>query len=130
MVRKDGKAMRISKLSAWILIPAGLALSGSAAMAQGYYGDRYDRQDVREDRRDLRNDYAQVNRLRADIERDQYQLDRAWRRGDRNQVRRLQRDMDRDQRKLDALLGDIARDRRDIRQDQRNQDWNRGYRRN
>ena len=121
--------MRTSSIFAKILIPAGLALTGSAAMAQSYYGDRYDRQDLREDRRDLRNDYAQVDRLRAHIARDQYQLDRAWRWGDRKQVRRLQRDIDRDQRKLNALLRDIARERRDIRQDQRNLDWSRGYRR-
>ena len=107
------------KFSAWILIPAGLALSGSTAMAQGYYGDRYDRQDLRTDSRDLRNDHAQVDRLRADIARDQYQLNQALRYGDRKQAKRISKDMNRDQRQLDKLLRDIARDRRDVRQDQR-----------
>jgi len=112
---KELKTMRTSSIFAKILIPAGLALTGSAAMAQSYYGDRYDRQDLRADRRDLRNDYAQVDRLRADIARDRNELNRALRFGDRQRAKQLRRDIDRDQRRLDALLRDIQRDRRDQR---------------
>ena len=102
-------------------------LAGGSLFAQDYYdGDRYEqRRDLHEDYRDIGHDYAQLNRLRNDVARDQYQLDRAWQRGDERAAGRIARDLARDQRSLDALQADINRDHRDIREDHR--DLNRGY---
>ena len=92
--------------------------------APGYYPEGvpyryYQRQDLREDYRDIQRDYAQVDRLRADIARDRYQLQQTLGNGDEWQASRIARDLARDQRALNALLQDIARDRRDIRHDER-----------
>jgi hypothetical protein len=105
-----------------LFLAAGLAFTATAAMAQDRYGydyDRYERQDLREDHRDLRKDYAQVDRLRADIARDQYRRNEALRWGNRREANRIGRDISRDQRALNALLRDIARDRGDMRKDER-----------
>jgi hypothetical protein len=99
-----------------------LALAGGSLFAQGY--DR----DLRNDYRDLRSDYAQMDRLRADIARDQYRLEQAWRYGDMWTARRIQNDIYRDQTRLDALRRDIQRDRRDIRHDQYERGYYYGYR--
>jgi hypothetical protein len=108
-------------------IVALLLVAGGSLFAQsGFYGDRYyQRQDLRGDYRDLRNDYAQVDRLRADIARDRYRLNRALAYGDEWQAQRNASDLARDQRALNALLADIARDHRDIRQHER--EMNRDY---
>jgi septal ring factor EnvC (AmiA/AmiB activator) len=89
--------------------------------------DHYLRHDLREDYRDVQNDYAQVDRLRADIARDRYQLQVALEDGDEWQASRIARDLARDQRALDALLRDIARDHHDIHRDQQELYRNRGY---
>src|SRR5579862_6386088 len=82
-------------------LAAGLMLaSGCAYSQQRYY------------RTDLRHDYAQANRLRADIARDQYRLDQAQRRGHWREAESIRRDLDRDQRALAALGYDIRQDRR------------------
>src|SRR6266436_3915246 len=92
--------------------------------APGYYPPPpapyrvYQRQDLREDYRDIQRDYEQVDRLRADIARDRYQLNQALEDGDEWRASRIARDLARDQRALDALLRDIARDHRDIRHDE------------
>ena len=95
-----------------------LLLAGGSVFAQDYYGNRYDqRQDLRADHRDLSRDYAQLDRLRADVARDRYRLNAALARGDEWQARRVARDLARDQRALNALQADIYRDHRDIRHD-------------
>ena len=116
------------KLAALTVIAAGSLLAEShfsvtIGGAPGYYAPEapyryYQRQDLREDYRDVQHDYAQVDRLRADIARDRYQLQQAWQNDDEWQASRIARDLARDQRALDALLRDIARDRRDIHRDQ------------
>jgi hypothetical protein len=93
-----------SKLTEWGLV-AGLLLASGSAFAQDRY---YDRQD-------LRRDYAQANRLRADIARDQYRLDQARRRGDWRKAEAIRRDLYRDQSRLAARDRDIRHDRRDLR---------------
>jgi hypothetical protein len=99
-----------SKWFALGLAAAGLALSAGSALAQDRY---YDRQDVR-------HDYAQRNRLRADIARDEARLNEANRRGRWGEARAIRRDLDRDYRALDALNRDIRHDQRDLR-------YGRGY---
>jgi len=91
----------------------------------------YQRQDLREDYRDIQRDYEQVDRLRADIARDRYQLHQALEVGDEWRASNIARDLARDQRALNALLRDIARDRRDIRHDEHELDrerWGYGWR--
>jgi hypothetical protein len=88
-------------------LAAGLMLASGSAFAQDRY---YDRQD-------LRRDYAQANRLRADIARDQYRLDQAQRRGDWRKAEAIRRDLDRDRRALAKRDRDIRHDRRDLRYD-------------
>ena len=125
------------KLAALLVVAAGSLLaeshfSVSIGAAPRYYAPEapyryYQRQDLREDYRDIQHDYAQVDRLRADIARDRYQLQQAWQSGDEWQASRIARDLARDQRALDALLQDIARDRRDIRRDREEIYRQRGY---
>ena len=82
-------------------LAAGLMLSSGCAYSQQRYYDR-----------DLRHDYAQADRLRADIARDQYRLEEAQRRGHWREAEAIRRDLDRDQRALAALDRDIRQDRR------------------
>ncbi len=100
-----------------------LLLTGGSLFAQNYYGydgnRSYQRQDLHGDYRDLRHDYAQLDRLRADVARDRYQLDAALARGDEWAATRIAGDLARDQRALRALQADIDRDHRDVREDQR-----------
>lgn len=106
-----------------------LLLAGGSLFAQdqyGYYGSRnYQQQDLRDDYRDLRHDYAQLDRLRADVARDRYQLNETLERGDEWAASRIARDLARDQRALDALEADVNRDHRDVRHDRRDLYW--GY---
>jgi len=100
----------------------------TAPLQRPYGVDRQERrQDLREDYRDVQNDYVQVERLRADIARDRYRLNEALEDGNEWQASRIAADLARDQRALAALLADIQRDHRDIRQDQRELDRGRGY---
>jgi hypothetical protein len=89
-------------------LAAWFALSAGCALAQDRYGNGRDRY---YDRQDLRGDYAQRNRLRADIARDQARLYEANRRGRWGEARAIRRDLDRDYRALDALNRDIRHDR-------------------
>ena len=121
-----------SKIAALLLVAGGSLFAQSrfsitvGGYSPGFYDDRYyQRQDLRDDYRDLRGDYAQVARLRADIARDRYRLNQALEYGDDWQASRIAGDLARDQRSLDALLADIARDHRDIRHDER--EMNRDY---
>ena len=92
--------------------------------APGYYAAPqdanryYQRRDLHEDYRDIQNDYAQLDRLRADVARDRYNLNEALANGDEWRASAIARDLARDQRALTALERDIARDHRDIRRDQ------------
>jgi hypothetical protein len=91
------------------LLALGLAAAflGGAAPAQDRYFDR----------QDLRVDYTQRDRLRADIARDRVRLDWANRWGRWGEARAIRRDLDRDYRALNALNRDIRHDRRDLRHD-------------
>jgi hypothetical protein len=119
-----------TKLIALMLLAGGSAFAEShwsisiGGYAPGYYPPPppaygvYQRQDLHEDYRDIQRDYEQADRLRADIARDRYQLNRAFQEGDEWRASRIARDLARDQRALDALLRDIASDHRDIRRDE------------
>ena len=128
------------KLIALMLLAGGSAFAEShwsisiGGYAPGYYPPPpppsyrvYQRQDLHEDYRDIQRDYEQVDRLRADIARDRYQLNAALGNGDEWRASRIARDLARDQRALDALLRDIARDHRDIRHDEQELNRERGY---
>ena len=128
-----------TKLIALMLLAGGSAFAEShwsisiGGYAPGYYPPPppayrvYQRQDLREDYRDIQRDYEQADRLRADIARDRYQLNRALENGDEWRASGIARDWARDQRALDALLRDIARDHRDIRHDEQEINHERGY---
>jgi hypothetical protein len=128
-----------TKLIALMLLAGSSAFAEShwsisiGGYAPGYYPPPpapyrvYQRQDLHEDYRDIQRDYEQVDRLRADIARDRYQLNQALEDGDEWRASRIARDLARDQRALDALLRDIARDHRDIRHDEQELNRERGY---
>ena len=79
-------------------LAAGLLFSTSTAKAEDDY------------RRDLRHDYARANRLRADIARDQYRLDRDLRCGRPYAAQAQARDIARDRHALDRQMRDIRHD--------------------
>ena len=91
-----------------------MALSGAPALsAQQPYG-RYmvrDRRDPGGDYRGVGRDYANVDRMRADIARDEWQLHETIRCGRSSDAARIARDLARDQQALDYQLRDIRRDR-------------------
>lgn len=120
--------MRFTRLMTLTLTLAG-AFAGQALLADGPGWDnrdtRNDSQDLRRDYRDLRHDYAAMDRLRADIARDQWRLDDDIRDGRRWRVEQDRRDLWRDQCRLDAFERDARADRHDIRRD--NQDLRRDY---
>ncbi len=101
----------------WI---AGLALSLGMA-ASGMAQDRY------WDNRDLRHDYARIERLRADIARDRARMDENIRCGRERAAAKDAGELARHQRELDALTRDAYRDRRDRRWDSRNDSGYGGY---
>ena len=102
------------------LMAAGLTLGGVTQLSATDWRDmNHDRQDLREDYRDLRVDRIQVNRLRADIARDQVRLNENIRFGRDRAAAQDARDLARDQRALDALLRDIRHDRVDTYRDRR-----------
>ena len=90
---------------------ASLALFAGFAMAQDLY------RDIHNDRRDLRHDYARVDRMRNDIARDRVRLNEDIRCGRSWAAAEDARDLARDQRALDAQLRDIRHDRRDLSHD-------------
>jgi len=102
--------MRYLTLFAWLTLAAGAALAG-----EPYWEGR----DLRHDYRDVSRDYAQLDRLRADIARDRFKLDEDIRCGRSWMASRDAADLARDQRALQALQNDIRHDRADIRRDQR-----------
>ena len=100
--------MRYSKWLVCLALAGGMALPGASTLSA---------QDRWRDRQDLRYDYGNVNRLRADIARDQWRLNEAIRCGRNWEADRISRDIARDQRALDFQYRDIHRDRRDLRRD-------------
>ena len=103
------------KKSALWMMAMGVVISAGSAFGQD-----------RREREDLRHDYAQSERLRADIARDQARLDEAYRRGRWQEARAIRRDLDRDYVKLNALHRDIRQDQRDLRYERG--DYRYGYR--
>ena len=104
--------MRFSKLFALAAMAAGMVLSTATARAE-------DRWDAYRDRRDLRNDYARVNNLRAAIANDRYRLAEDRRCGRFRAAEQDERQLARDQRALDHQLRDIRHDRDEMYWDRR-----------
>ena len=98
--------MTHTKLFAGLLLAAVMALPATA-QDWGYRHEQY---------RDLRRDYARVERLRADIARDRARLDEDIRCGRSRAASRDAADLARDQRALEAQLRDIHHDRRELRE--------------
>jgi hypothetical protein len=99
---------------------AMLFLAGGSVFAQAHSDFRpAQRQDIREDYRDLGRDQARADHLRADIARERLLLNQARLRHDWRRAQDLQRDLNRDQKALDVLLRNMARDRHDVHHDQR-----------
>ncbi len=90
-----------------ILAVAALGLAqGSLFAADGYWGRC-------NDRRDLRSDYARVERQTADIRHDEYLRHEALEHGNYGYASRLQSDINRDRNARAAQERDIRHDRRD-----------------
>lgn len=108
----------------YFALPAfALVLSGAQGLYAGdrdwddRHDSRYNREDVREEYRDIRRDGERADRLRADIDRDQWRLNEAIRCGNDRAAARVARDLARDQRALSALERDMRHDRRDVYRD-------------
>ena len=116
--------MRYMKMFVWTALTVGMA--ALPAMAQDGY---WQRRDIHNDRRDLRNDYARVDAMRADIARDRARMNEHIRCGNDRAAAADAADLARDQRALDAQVRDIQRDRRDIHNDYRRYEngYNGGY---
>ena len=106
--------MRYTRVMVLAAMAAGIVFSAGTARAEDYYRDYRENRDIRNDRRDLRHDYSNVDRLRAQIAADRYRLNEDLRYGRRWAARADQRALDRDQRILDNQLRDIHHDRRDL----------------
>ena len=111
--------MRYSRLMAMAAMAAGMLFSTGTARAEDYYRDYRDYRDIHNDRRDLRHDYGNVERLRARVANDRYRLNEDLRRGRRFAAQQDARELDRDQRLLDSQWRDINHDRRDMYRDRR-----------
>jgi hypothetical protein len=98
-------------------------LAGSSLFAQGAWHER-------EEFRDVRNDQVRLERLRADIARDRFELRRAFQSGDRWAAARIEQDLVRDHREFEALRRDISYDRHEIWEDRfaHRDRFERGYR--
>ena len=103
--------MRYSKLSKWMLA-AGLALAGASALPAA------DWRDTRSDYRDIRRDEAAIARQRDLVAADHARLD-DYRCGRRWAVDRDRATLNSDRRTLDAMVRDVRRDHRELREDRR-----------
>lgn len=114
--------MRFPKMFAWLALAVAVP-GASNLMADDWYREnrdiRHDRRDLREDYRDVEHDYATLNRLREDVERDQWRLNEDIRCGRSGRAAADAADLARDQRAMRALENDIHYDRRDIERDHR-----------
>ena len=121
--------MRHRKVLANFGVLAGLAVAAAGTLSardwdESWRGRDYQRQDLRHDYRDLRNDYTRVNAMSADIARDRARLNEDIRCGREAAAARDAADLARDQRALEAQLRDIRHEQRDIyRDDQSYQHW-------
>jgi hypothetical protein len=87
--------MRYTKHFAGFALAVGMMLSGASTLSAADWRDsRYDRQD-------LRRDYNQTDRLRADIARDRARLNEDLRCRRYDAARRDRADLARDERQLD-----------------------------
>jgi hypothetical protein len=93
--------MRYTKYFTGFALAVGMALSGASTLSAQDW--RY---------RDLRHDYARVDRMRADIARDRVRLNEDIRCGRQSAAARDAADLARDQRALNAQVRDIRNDRR------------------
>lgn len=100
--------MRFSKWFVWLALAGGVALPGASTLSA-------------QERRDLRHDYANADRLRADLTRDQWRYNEAVRCGRPWEAQRISRDMARDRQALDYQLRDIRHDR--VRRDYDRNAW-------
>lgn len=107
--------MRFSKMFALAAMAAGMVLTTATAHAE----DRDGRWDAYHDRRDLRNDYARADNLRAAVANDRYRLAEDQRCGRGWAAAQDARALARDQHALDYQLRDIHHDRRDLYWDRR-----------
>lgn len=99
--------MRAKKYFAGLVLVAGMAFPGAAALSA---------QDWR-DYRDVNHDYARINRMRADMAADQARLNEDIRCGRSAAAARDAQDLARDQRAYNAQVRDVRHDQRDIRRD-------------
>src|SRR5262245_53643714 len=83
----------MKKLFLMAALGASITVFGGSAMAQGFGGRYYQRQDLREDYRDIRHDHARIERLRADLARDEANYYDARRRGDWRRAQAIRGDM-------------------------------------
>ena len=104
---------RYSKVLAIAAVVTGVTLGAGVLKAEDGYWDS------RHDRRDLRQDYRQSERLRDDIARDQWRRNEDLRWGRYGDAYREQRDIEHDRRQLRKRTRDIHRDQRDLYQDYR-----------
>lgn len=105
--------MRLQRFFASAALAAGIAIGGSSAlMAQ-------DRDDSYRDRRDFREDYANVDRTRDDMAHDRARLNQDIRSGRGYAAAAQARDMAGDRRRLDSRDRDFRHDRRDFDRDDR-----------
>jgi hypothetical protein len=123
--------MRNSKLFVWLALSAGMALPGASTLAAQDWRDVFrERRDVRSDYRDMGRDMGRdrdnLDRARADIARDQWQLNEAIRCGRSAEAARIAADLARDQQALRAQMRDTQGDRYDAYYDRR--DLRRDYR--
>jgi hypothetical protein len=124
--------MRHSKLFAWLALAAGMALSGASTLSAQDWRGIQQRRDVRNDFRDTLRDYPRydrfdrgpvnvdlvnIDRMRADVARDQARLQEAIRCGRSGEAARIAADLARDQRALQAQMRDVRYDRRDAYSD-------------
>ena len=105
--------MRLQRFFASAALAAGITIAGSSAlMAQ-------DRDDMYRDRRDFREDYANVDRARGDMARDRARLNQDIRSGRGYAAADQARDMAGDRRRLNSRVRDLRHDRRDFDRDDR-----------
>jgi hypothetical protein len=122
-------ALRYRIVFAWMALAVAVP-GASTLLAQSRYSDgrdvREDRLEVRRDYRDAAQDRSAIERLRAEVARDQWQLNEDARRGRRFAAAQDARELARDQRDVRNLMDvrqhdqvDLNRDRRDLRNDYR-----------
>src|SRR5437764_6981680 len=99
--------MRYSKWFMWLALAAGVALPGASTRSAQSWDAYRDRQDLRDNYRDMAHDYVKIDHLRADIANDQVRLNEAIRCGREAEAARIAADMARDRQALDYQIRDI-----------------------